>query len=53
MATVAMGLSQFWIILSCELGTELHTCDLGIGLHRVHFANCLEGYRLRTLNDSF
>ena len=30
MATVAMGLSQFWIILSCELGTGLHTCDLGI-----------------------
>ena len=33
MATVAMGLSQFQRFLSCDLGTWLHTCDLGIGLH--------------------
>ena len=34
MATVAMELGHFQRFLSCELGTELHTCDLGIGLHR-------------------
>ena len=35
MATVAMGLGQFWRFLSCDLSTGLHTCDLGIGLHWV------------------
>ena len=33
MATVAMGLGQFQRVLSWDLGTGLHTCDLGIGLH--------------------
>ena len=34
MATVAMGLGQFWSFSSCDFGSGLHTCDLGIGLHR-------------------
>ena len=33
MAPVAMGLGQFQRFLSHDLGTGLHTCDLGIGLH--------------------
>ena len=28
MATVAMGLGQFQRLLSCDLGTGLHICDL-------------------------
>ena len=33
MTIVAMGLSKFQRLLSCDFGTGLHTCDLGIGLH--------------------
>ena len=35
MATVVMGLGQFQRLLSRDLGTGLHTCDLGIGLHGI------------------
>ena len=34
MATVPMGLGQFQRLLYCDLDTGIHTCDLGIGLHR-------------------
>ena len=35
MATAVMGLGQFQGILSHDLGTGFHTCDLGIGLHGI------------------
>ena len=34
MATAAMGLGQFQRFLSCDHGTGLHTCDLGIVVHK-------------------
>ena len=48
MARVAMVPGQFQRFLSCDFGTELHTCDPGIGLHSnyqyvwsyYHFLNC-------------
>ena len=33
MAIVAMGLGLFQRFLLCDLGTGLHTCDLGVELH--------------------
>ena len=37
MATVAVGLGQLQRFLSCDPRTQLHTCDLGIGLHNNQF----------------
>ena len=37
MATVAMGLDQFQRFLFRDLGTGLHGCHLGIGLHTVSY----------------
>ena len=34
MATAAMALDQFQRLLSCNLGTGFHTCDLAIGLYK-------------------
>ena len=37
MATVAMGLDQFQRFLFRDLGTGLHSCHLGIGLHTLSY----------------
>lgn len=42
MATVVIGLGQFQRFLPCDLGTGLHTGNLGTGLHNCDWHHCKE-----------